>query len=142
MPMKKLFIFVLVITLFSVIPVNAIGDLKAEEKIDLIQPQFTNISVFYNDFKITENGKAILTSSITARDVDEIRISTYLQQYKGGQWTIVKHWTTTQYGTIGVLGETWYVSSGYQYRMVSYGYVYNDDVFIESTSYTSDSLIY
>jgi hypothetical protein len=68
------------ILVFSVIPVGATTDSDAldEKVINIIQPRFTNISVFYNDFYITDQGKAVLISSIDARNVDKCKISMYL----------------------------------------------------------------
>jgi hypothetical protein len=142
MQIKKVLMLVLVLTLLAV-PVYASDNAELqEENVDVVSPRFTNISVFYNDFEINENGKAMLTSSITSRDTDEIKISTYLQRYEDGGWITVKHWTTIQLGTIAVLGEQWYVTSGHQYRMKSYAYVYKNNEFIESTTYTSGTKLY
>jgi hypothetical protein len=132
------------ILVFSVIPVGATTDSDAldEKVINIIQPRFTNISVFYNDFYITDQGKAVLISSIDARNVDKCKISMYLQKYQNGSWITVKHWSSTESGTFCGIGETWYVMSGYQYRMSTYGYVYADTKLIESTLFTSKSVIY
>ncbi|MDD4753080.1 MAG: hypothetical protein PHT78_07505 [Desulfitobacteriaceae bacterium] len=142
MQMKKILIMCLCLALMLPVTfVYASSDMELLEN-DLIQPMFTNINVFYNDFQITDRGKALLTSSVDARNVDKITISTYLQKYQNGSWTTVKHWTTTQSGSLAVLGESWYVASGYQYRMVSYGYVYNDGQLLESATYISDTEFY
>lgn len=128
---------------FIVVPVNAEVEIENTEAENLlIRPMFTNISVFLNDFDITSNGKAILTSSVNARNVDECRVSMYLQRYQNGSWTTIKHWSATESGKLCGLGKTWYVTSGYQYRMISYAYVYQDGKFVESTSYTSRSIVY
>jgi len=84
----------------------------------VIQPRFTNISVFYNDFYITDQGKAVLISSVDARNVDECKISMYLQKYQNGSWVTVKHWSARESGTFCGPGEIWYVMGGYQYKMV------------------------
>lgn len=141
MKIKKVVMLCLILMLLSV-PVYAEGDTELKEENINASTRFSNISVFYNVFEITKSGKAMLTSSITSRETDEIKISTYLQKYENRSWVTVKHWTTTGQGTIAVLGEQWYVASGYQYRMKSYAYVYKDNVFLESTSYTSSSKIY
>ena len=142
MQTKKVVMLCLILIILSV-PVYASDNAELqEENINVVSSRFSNISVFYNVFEITESGKAMLTSSITSRETDEIKISTYLQKYENRSWVTVKHWTTIQPGTIAVLGEQWYVASGYQYRMKSYAYVYKDDVFLESTVYTSNSKIY
>jgi hypothetical protein len=126
------------------VPMNASTDTNAtvEKEEVLIQPRFTNISVFYNDFYITDQGKAVLTSYIDARNVDECKISMYLQKYQNGSWVNVKHWSTTESGTFCGIGETWYVMSGYQYRMKTYAYVYSNDEFVESTSDISKTKLY
>jgi hypothetical protein len=129
---------------FSAIPVGATTDSDAldEKVIDIIQPRFTNISVFYNDFYITDQGKAVLISSIDGRNVDECKISMYLQKYQNGSWVTVKHWSATESGTFCGIGETLYVMSGYQYRLKSFGYVYLNEKMIENTNYTSKTTIY
>ena len=134
--------FVCFILVLTAIPVNATTDLDVLEELVLIQPRFTNISVFYNDFYITDQGKAVLISSIDARNVDECQISMYLQKYQNGSWVTVKHWSATESGTFCGIGETWYVMSGYQYRMVTYGYVYSNGAMVENTSHVSQSVIY
>jgi len=133
--------FILVLT---AMPVKANTDLDVleEKEAVLIQPRFTNISVFYNYFYITDQGKAVLTAYIDARNVDECTISMYLQRYQNGSWVTVKDWSATESGTFCGIGETWYVMSGYQYRMVSYGYVYQKGTLIENTVYTSRDVIY
>ena len=144
--MKRYSFFIVALCLMFVCivaPVNAeveIENIEAENLI--IQPMFTNISEFVNDFNITKNGKSILTSSVSARNVDECKISMYLQKYQNGTWTIVKHWSATESGKLCGLGKIWYVMSGYQYRMKTYAYVYQDGNFKESASYTSRSIVY
>lgn len=138
------FITLSIILVFTIIPINASTGVEIIDNIEsvTIQPRFTNITVFLNDFYIDDQGKAYLTSTVDARNVDEIKISMYLQKYQDGNWTTVKHWSTTQKGTFCGIGESWYVLSGYQYRMISYAYVYNDDTLLESTYYVSGSQIY
>lgn len=128
---------------FIVMPVNAEVEIEnAEAENSLVQPMFTNISAFHNDFNITSNGKAILTSSVNARNVDECRVGMYLQRYQNRSWTTIKYWSATERGRLCGLGEIWYIMSGYQYRMMSYAYVYQDGKFVESTSNISRSIVY
>lgn len=131
------------IFILSAIPVNATQELEDIDNENLImQPKFTNISVFLNDFDITGTGKAILTSSVNARNVDECEINMYLQRYQNGNWTTIKNWSTRESGTFCGLGQTWYVVSGYQYRMSTFAYVYQKGSLVESTSFTSRSIVY
>lgn len=132
------------IFVLTALPTNASTDFDTSKEIEavLIQPKFTNISIFYNDFYITDQGKAVLVSSIDARNVDECKISMYLQKYQSGSWVTVKHWSSTESGTFCGIGETWYVMSGYQYRMKSYAYVYSENQLVEYTNYVSKSKLY
>ena len=144
--MKKGLILVLLVYLLVVIvtmPAHALINSSLVEKENALnQERFTYISVFYNEFNITDQGKAELTSSIDARNVDECKVSMYLQKYQNGRWTMIKHWSSTENDTFCGLGEIRYVESGYQYRMVSYGYVYIDGVCVENTQYISDPYVY
>lgn len=140
---KVFLLFLSVMFIFTIVPINASTDIETtENETVIIQPKFTNITVFYNDFYITDQGKAVLTSSIDARNVDECKISMYLQKYQNGSWTTVKHWSATESGTFCGLGKTWYVVGGYQYRMVTYAYTYLQGTMVESTYYASKSKIY
>ncbi|MDA8226589.1 MAG: hypothetical protein M0T74_02590 [Desulfitobacterium hafniense] len=71
-----------------------------------------------------------------------IGINASIQQYVNGRWTTIKSWTSTSYNNSGYLDQTWYVTSGYYYRMVSTGAVYQNDKLVEQTSYTSPSYWY
>jgi hypothetical protein len=134
-----IFLLVCIVTM----PAQALIDSSLAGNENLLnQERFTYISVFYNEFNITNQGKAELTSSIDARNVDECKVSMYLQKYQNGRWTMIKHWSSTENGTFCGLGEIWYVESGYQYRMVSYGYVYINGICVENTYYISDPYVY
>lgn len=135
-------VFICLMFVIMTVPVNASTDTPIEKEVVLIQPRFTNISVFYNDFYITEKGKAVLTSYIDARNVDECKISMCLQKYQNGRWITVKNWSSTESGTFCGIGETWYVLSGYQYRMKAYAYVYTSDELVESTSFISEKELF
>lgn len=106
------------------------------------QPRFSNITAFDNEFYINSSGKAMLTSAIDARDADEVKIIIWLQRYSSGNWDTIKSWSTRKEGTFTGLSEGWYVLSGYQYRMVSFGYVYGGGSLLESTTYISQPVIY
>lgn len=103
----------------------------------IIQPYWTNLISYYNYFDIEPNGKALVDVIADARNCDEIRIEAHLQQYRNGIWTTIKSWSKISPGTSCNLGEKWYVSSGYSYRMVSSVKVYNNGMMVEQMSYTS-----
>ena len=129
---------VLVIILsVSMIPVEAkqTNDKKNDEEI--VQVRFAYIDVYQNTFDIEDNGKASFATVLSSRNVDEVQLYGYLQQYSNGRWITLKTWSNKMNGTEGYLSGSWYVASGYSYRFKSNAYLYVDGKFVESTSYTS-----
>lgn len=129
----------LVVTVFT-LPAHAATNTENIE--NSVIARFTNIRQFSNYLTIDSFGKATVTSTLDARYCDEVSIYASLQQYSGGQWTTIKSWSNYQYGTAVEMSESWYVASGYQYRLVSYGYVYSGGELLESTSYIGGSKSY
>lgn len=74
----------------------------------IIKPNFTNISIFVNTFEISAYGKASVSSCLTARNIDKVRIETNLQQFKNGKWISIKSWEDSSNGTNGGLGDILY----------------------------------
>ncbi len=107
-----------------------------------IKPMFKNINVFQATFDISSNGKSSSTVYLNARDVDKVEIKADLQQYKGGSWTTIKSWSSSKEGTNHDFTKDWYVTKGYSYRLVSYGYVYKGNKIVEGTSSTSEVIKY
>ncbi len=76
-----LVLFIFLTFIFTIIPVNANSDTGLfEQKGTLIQPRFTNITVFYNDFYITDQGKAVKADRINyiqkmAKEAGEKKVS-------------------------------------------------------------------
>lgn len=126
------------IMILMTIPVYAdANELKREYTEQIIQPCFTYISLFQNAMDISSDGKASISVYLTAQNVDSVRVDANLQQFKNGSWTTIKNWTNTSIGTNSGLNGTYYVAKGYQYRLVSNGYVYKQNIEIERTTYTS-----
>ena len=119
------------------------NDLKNEysEQI-IVQPYFTNISIFQNLFDISSDGKVSVTVYLTAQNVDSVKVDANLQQFKNGFWTTIKSWSNTSVGTNAGLSGTYYVAKGYNYRLVSNGTVYKSISIIETTTFTSTSKSY
>lgn len=85
---------VLVIILsVSMIPVEAkqTNDKKNNEKI--VQVRFAYIDVYQNTFDIEDNGKASFATVLSSRNVDEVQLYGYLQQYSKGRWITLKTWS-------------------------------------------------
>lgn len=70
-------------------------------------------------------GKANCTGSLELSNMDDTgTLYMYLQRAVNGQWEDVYSWSTS--GSIYVsLGKTFYVTSGYYYRVHVVGYVYS-----------------
>lgn len=100
-------------------------------------PFFTYINVFETCLDITPLGRADVDVVIFAPGADETEVRADLQQYKNNSWTTIKSWSYKEEGRSCGMGKSWYVASGYSYRVVSYGYVYINGVVVESTSITT-----
>jgi len=143
---RKIILLFCIVFIFAAlgVPVQAQSNLQlndAHEQL-VIQPYFTYIAIFQTGFNISSTGKATVDVYLTARNVDSVKVEASLQQYKNGSWTTIKSWSNTETGTnAGVAGE-YYIAHGYQYRVISHGYVYRYGSLVESTSYTSDPTTY
>ena len=108
-----------------------------------IGPLWVSITEFTNSFEISGSGLAQFDTSLYARsNINKVVINASIQQYINGSWQAVNSWTSTTYSNSGYLNQKWYLMSGYYYRLVSTGAVYQDDVLIEQTSYTGSSYWY
>ena len=106
------------------------------------QSRFTYIAEFGNTFYIQSNGLAVLDSTLETYSSNTLEVEVNLQRYSGGSWQSIKSWSGTSRSTYCSVCNTWYVQSGYQYRMVSYGYVSVSGNLVESTVYTSNPALY
>jgi hypothetical protein len=97
------------------------------------QPYFTNISIFQTGFDISTTGKASVNVYLTAQNVDSVMVEASLQQYKNGAWTTIISWSNTEAGTNAGLSGKYYVSKGFSYRIISYGYVYQAGKVVETS---------
>jgi len=108
-----------------------------------IGPLWVSITEFTNSFEISGSGLAQFDTSLYARsNINKVVINASIQQYINGRWQAVNSWTSTTYSNSGYLNQKWYVMSGYYYRLVSTGAVFQDDVLVEQTSYTGSSYWY
>ncbi|MCO1600861.1 hypothetical protein [Desulfosporosinus nitroreducens] len=106
-------------------------------------PLWVSITEFTNSFEISGSGLAQFDTSLYARsNINKVVINACIQQYIDGSWQTVKSWTSNSYSNSGYLNQKWYLVSGYNYRLVSTGAVYQNDVLVEQTSYTGSSYWY
>ncbi len=142
---SKVIVGLLVLSMFfsmNTISASAQTDLGSVAEYIPVSVNFVYISSFKNSFDISSSGQVSITSKVSAYDIDEMHVSGLLQQYTDGQWKTIKTWYMETSGTNDTLSGTCYVSSGYEYRYMSYVNMYADGVFVESTSYTSNSIYY
>lgn len=134
----------LAMTLMACLPsyANEHAEQRGELGDRLIQPYFSNISIFQNVFDLSSGGKASISSYLTAREVDQVTVEANLQQNKNGVWTTIKTWSNTSAGTNSGTSGTYYVLSGYGYRLMSVGNVYKNGNLIEQTTYVSETKNY
>jgi hypothetical protein len=108
-----------------------------------IGPMWTSIVDFANTFSISSSGEAIVNSQLHANsNINRVVLTTSIQQYKNGSWTTIKSWSSTSYSSSGLIDQNWNLVSGYNYRLVSSGSVYENGTLIETTSYISASRWY
>lgn len=115
---------------------------KSIDNYEIVMPFFTNITLFQNVFDISTDGKASISVYLTARNVDSVKVDASLQQFKNGNWLTIKSWTNTSVGTYAGLSGTYYVTKGYEYRLVSSGYVYKNEHLSEQTDFYSNTKTY
>jgi len=142
----KWMLCLLVLSFAFIVPTFAEGDepsaSRSNGKYEIVSPFFTNITLFQNVFDISTDGKASISVYLTARNVDSVKVDASLQQFKNGNWLTIKSWTNTSAGTYAGVSGTYYVAKGYQYRMVSKGLVYNNQILTEITTYIGNSKTY
>jgi len=87
-------------------------------------------------------GKAYVDGETLAdTNATSVYISASLQQYRNGSWVVVMSWSNSQNGSYVNLSKTWYVTSGYTYRLVTCHTTYFSGG-SESTTLTSRNVSY
>lgn len=122
----------ILVALVGVLSVTGASSIYAK---DIVNTNENNIIVPYMDYindatvglKITSDGEAQVRSLIVGYSslVDKVKIEATLQQYKNGRWIDLKTWSKSYSSHKGNLGETYQVSKGYSYRVVTTFTVYD-----------------
>ena len=109
-----------------------------------ITPYWTYIHTVYDWMGIDSSGKASMVSDMDtySGSVTQVKMVNYLQRYQNSTWSTVNSWSQTTSGTYGYWSNTYYVYSGYNYRLLTYFYAYNGSTLVESTSLTSGTVYY
>lgn len=140
---KRAVVLVLSLLILCLAPMQMFAVETNQATSSEIGPLWTHIIKFSNTFDISDSGLFQFDTSLTARsNINKVVINASIQQYVNGNWQTIKSWTSTSYSYMGDINQSWYVMSGYYYRLVSSGAVYQDDILMEQTSYTGPSYWY
>jgi hypothetical protein len=143
--LKKVTLFTLafLVALSLLIPVNALAETQKINGTDsVMSPQWTYINYVTNSLTINSSGKASMMSTINTYSATQVCMFNYLQRYQNGTWSAIQSWYSTTQGKFGVWTDSYYVYSGYNYRLLTYYYVYNGSSIVESTTLTSPTSYY
>ena len=139
---------ILIITLcFMTLLINDPSNAKTKvkpEKLDegVISANYIDLRYITSALSINSSGKASVTVNVVAENTDKIVTYIYLKRNEGGNWVTVKSWKNTEYSTFASIYETVTVLEGYEYKVFTNCYLYEDGQYIESASQTSNSQYY
>lgn len=111
----------------------------------VVQPRYVGIAALDFELDITAAGRADCYSSVLLNSAAASgKLTMELQQSDddGASWTVLKTWNTSGSARLS-LDESWYVVSGYQYRVHILVKTYDaDDDLLEMVSKFSDAVDY
>ena len=118
--MKKIICVFLVMIAIS----TCITEVAASEQYD-IMPIFENINSVYASLSIDQTlGVTTCTGGIVAKDMYPVSVDVVLQVKENGKWEEVCSWSAS--GTYTASCTEYYaVYSGYEYRVLTWGYVHD-----------------
>ena len=106
--------------------------------------KWSYIQVLNSTLSISSSGKATISASISANPlkVDEVSIRATLQQNVNGSWRDVTSWDVSKSSDGALLGKTYYVASGYSYRVSCTFKAYVNGRVVETATLTSNTVKY
>lgn len=87
--------------------------------------QYSHVNSLYACLSIDKWGVTTCTGRVSAKSVRPVEVDVYLQQYTGSYWRTVASWSASGSWQAS-LTRNYAVYSGYQYRVLAIGYVYDD----------------
>jgi hypothetical protein len=135
---KRVAVFFIAVLILCLIPTQIFAQGINQQNVNSVNsPMWVSIIDFQNTFDPSVS-PAIVNSRLNARsNINQVVITASIQQLTNGNWVTIKTWTSTSYSNSGYLDQVWYLASGYAYRMVTTGAVYQNGSFVEQASYTS-----
>ena len=139
---KKIIIFLLVMLMTGIFTMPSVASSSKVNDDIGVSPMFTYIIDAETQIFINSSGKATVETYLTGNNqVTSTRAIINLQQYKNGRWTTIKTWNESSSTRILNFSSTYYVNSGYSYRVQSTVTAYSGTN-SESTTLTSSSQSY
>ena len=121
--MKKIMLLIALCLCITSIPVMATDSLSKEETFGT---KYVQITTFDASLKISSSGKATVVAAASGGgSVAKTVIEAELMRYKNGSWSEYKSWSDTNYDDYASVVTTYYVPSGYNYKLVAKVYVYD-----------------
>jgi len=133
--MKTLMIIMVIIMSLSV-PATAMSE-------EIPETKYQEMDMYKNSFDISSSGIASCKVSLESQSSDRtVKVYAYIQRYENGRWITIKSGNASDDdGDVSIYMQLM-ILSGYDYRLKSYAYVYQDGVWLESDSYYSDNQYY
>lgn len=93
---------------------------------DEIQPRYTYILGFAVDITIDASSEEATCYSMIRSRSGSVKLVCQLQRKVNAQWITIKSWTATGDG-IAVINKNQAISTGQEYRVLAFGYVYDSN---------------
>lgn len=135
---------IVLIALFSAVPVYAVDETKSAGTQGEVTPQFTYISFLSPGLSIDSSGKATSVGAAAGYDnLYRTDLTVQLQKSNGGGWTVIKTWTASATGaSIADVEGDYYVVRG-AYRVCATAKIYNTSgTLLETQSLYSVTVTY
>ncbi len=140
MKLRHTLCMVLALIVFSSIAVYAI-DLDENLPPDIPAP-YTGVASIGATLSINSVGKATCSGYVNLKSGYTASATLSLQQKQGSSWFTIISWSATGGPTIAI-SKSYYVASGYSYRVVMTAAVYdNNSNYVETVSATSTVVYY
>jgi len=133
--MKTLMIIMVIIMSLSV-PATAMSE-------EIPETKYQEMDMYKNSFDISSSGIASCKVSLESQSSDRtVKVYAYIQRYENGRWITIKSGNASDDdGDVSIYMQLM-VLSGYDYRLKSFAYVYQDGSRLESDTYYSKTLSY
>ena len=107
---------------------------------ETIQPRYSSINLFTTGLEVSAAGRADCCAFVSVDDDDTVTLIMSLKKSSDGvTWSIEKTWSVTGTRTVA-LEKSYYVVSGYYYKVATTATVYNENGYYLETGNLSSSI--